>query len=71
MTKKDYEKMAQIFKSARARGSEPYTIDCLIKELSDVFKSDNPRFNFDKFYEATLLNAEWEKVKATPIDKIV
>jgi hypothetical protein len=59
MTRKDYEAIASQLRAYRtntegnpAHGC-PATISDIVEILSSVFATDNPRFNADKFREAT------------------
>jgi hypothetical protein len=65
MSKKDYEKFAQIFLDTKpprpphAPDFGRYTVwfSVLIR-MTDVFKDDNPRFDRNRFLEACGLNEE-------------
>lgn len=55
MTKKDYIKFAEMF-AFRYSVAEDYlesaTIDNIVRDVIDIFKQDNPRFDEQKFKDA-------------------
>jgi len=51
MTRKDYEAIAKCISETRGLVI-PTAYDELARRLAEVFKSDNPRFDVDKFREA-------------------
>ena len=55
MTKKNYIAIAEVIKSARSKRWETgYVMENYITdELIQIFKTDNPLFNAEKFKEAT------------------
>ena len=57
MTKKDYIKIAAILKSKRMRrtlsGEERQLMDLLTRDFADMLQEDNPRFDRERFLEAT------------------
>lgn len=55
MSKKNYEKIAEILKSACTEGLDSFTIMYIEKELLVYFTQDNPRFDSFRFN-----NAIWE-----------
>lgn len=54
MTRKDYQKFAEMLKKQMEEVpySHAYIMQGTIKEIADIFQRDNPRFNRQRFYEA-------------------
>jgi len=55
MTKKDYNKAAEIVKTCRAEGTTGMITSSIIEAFILLFSNDNPRFDENKFQIACLL----------------
>ena len=57
--KRHYEKIAEVLRQVKPEQRDPQyfgrfiTWTAIRRSLMDLFKSDSPKFNEDKFYEAT------------------
>ncbi len=62
MSKKDYEKFAALFAGEMAQAnhsgawSEVMAVRNIIYSSADIFARDNPRFDRERFYEASGLS---------------
>ena len=57
MTRKDYVKFAEMLARVRLQAQDKhvefnYGINRMQVEIADIFASDNPRFDRERFYEA-------------------
>ena len=55
MSRKDYQKIAEVFKFGYDFADEKQTriINLMHKEICRVFKEDNPKFHYGKFASAS------------------
>lgn len=64
MSRKDYQKFAALFAGEMAVAASRYepileeirTLQNLVMSTADIFAQDNPRFNREKFYDASGMN---------------
>jgi hypothetical protein len=53
VTRKDYQRFAEVFRAAKANNYlTPDIFIWLTKEVADIFSNDNSRFSREKFYQA-------------------
>lgn len=52
MSRKDYEGIAEQFRTELYHGGEPQTLERLARRIADVLAKDNDRFNYDRFLVA-------------------
>lgn len=52
MTRKDYKKFAELIKDYKADRGESILLSALVADLGYIFKQDNDRFDYDKFFKA-------------------
>ena len=62
MTRKDYELFAKLLAELHVDFGEKIPFKTLLHNIEEVFKRDNPRFNFDKF-EEKIEEIEEEEIK--------
>jgi hypothetical protein len=55
MTRKDYVSTAEILKGYALELGQG-SFEELVSDFGEMFETDNPRFNFDKFREACNVN---------------
>ena len=53
MTRKDFQLIADVIKTARATYGDPQTIGLLAQTMAKALETTNPRFDADRFIEAT------------------
>jgi hypothetical protein len=60
VTRKHYEKVAQILRQQVEQGADKATVAEIATELVSMFRADNPRFCRDRFFSAIgYENEEW------------
>jgi hypothetical protein len=60
VTRKHYEKVAQILRQQVEQGADKATVAEIATELVSMFRADNPRFCRDRFFSAIgYANEEW------------
>jgi hypothetical protein len=60
VTRKHYEKVAQILRQQVEQGADKATVAEIATELVSMFRADNPRFDRDRFFSAIgYENEEW------------
>lgn len=58
MTKKDYIKLAKVLKDSISEEGDGLELDRLVIRIADMFKEDNPRFDYDRFHDAVYGKSE-------------
>ena len=53
MTRKDYIATANILKSYREDFISPATHEDMVRDIAVMMKADNPRFDFNRFLDAS------------------
>jgi hypothetical protein len=51
MSKKDYRAVAKILRELKMTSPMPKDWDIIIDKLARVFKEDNPRFSYQRFWD--------------------